>query len=198
MRKESKFEKEINRIKNVKTEDLEINYPKLNKDDEKICNEDKETVSDEFKNLFFSDFLQLLKIIFYHTYAERPEFFEREFDQYEENMWVFMENETNYIYLVLKMYFKDFMNIIFTKENDDDNDDEFIDCLFDEFFDKYYEEVFDEYCNKCLMEITEKEYIDISTPFLCCTPFIKTLEPYMVKFLREEGFEGLENFKYLF
>lgn len=182
---QNKFEKEIYKIKNVRIENLDINYPKLNKDDENVSN--------KFKNLFYSHFLKMMIDMFERMYyIDRPSFFDKETEIYENNREMFVKNKSNYIYLGLMMYFREIIYLNFELTINGKivkSDDKFIKHLYDKFFVNYYKEIFDEYYNKCLIEITKKEYIDFSTPYLCCIPLIEILGPYIIKFLREERFE---------
>lgn len=131
--------------------------------------------------MFYRSFLQVIQ----NDFCNIPGFYDKYF-----------ENETHYIYFVFGKYFHDyiFQNIILKKPINVDIhvDNMLIDYLYIKFFDKYYEKIFDKYCKVCLKEITKKEYKNNHDPIFY---YIPSFDEYVEKFLKEEGFEKLEDFE---
>lgn len=133
-----------------------------------------ETIKDTFID-FYEDYNHITKYkVCFNTFREKTG---------KEDLTLF-----DFLDMILKCIFR--YKVIFNEKdvreryNIDIN--EWYDRIVEVFEEKYMDDMIDDYYYKCSMELTEKEYLDYSTPFCCCVPFVPFCVEYIVKFLKEE------------
>lgn len=144
---------------------------------------------DTIPNIFWEHFYELVENLFFQLYScYNKEPFDIYFEEYEKLKLEEDFNEIDLMLILLEIIFRDCIFFDENKIKEELNIDinEYYKVIFSEFVDKYIEEFLYNYYQECMSKLVTLEFIDFSTPYMCCIPLIKYSKEYFEKLIKED------------